>query len=57
MVPLAVVDQPEVPHPRLRQAEHQPFTPEDAIELMKDLWKAMNKMRIGTVIMVAYAMI
>ena len=54
----AVIGQPEVPHPGLRQAEHdQPLTPEDAIELMKDLWKAMNNTRIGTVIMVAYAMI
>ena len=35
----------------------QPFTPEEAMLLMKDRWKAMKKMRTGTVINVEYAMI
>ncbi len=29
----------------------QPFTPEEAMELMKERWKAMNKIKMGTVIM------
>ena len=35
----------------------QPFTPEEAMELMNDRWKAMNRMSTGAVIIVAYAMI
>ena len=54
VVLLAVVDEPEVPHPGLGKAEHrQPLTPEEAMELMNARWKAMNKIRIGTVIMLA----
>ena len=43
VVLLAVVDEPEVPHPGLGEAEHgQPFTPEEAMQLMNERWKAMN---------------
>ena len=56
VVLLAVVDEPEVPHPSLGEAEHfQPFTPEEAMELMKERWKAMNMISTGTVMMLAYA--
>jgi hypothetical protein len=33
----------------------QPFTPEEAMELMKERWKAMNMISTGTVMMLAYA--
>ena len=56
VVSLAVVGEPEVPHPGFGESEHccgQPFTPEEAMELMKDRWKATNSASTGTVIMVA----
>jgi hypothetical protein len=40
--------------PRLRiWIRTQPLTPEEAMELMKERWKAMNMMSTGTVMMLA----
>ncbi len=51
VVLLAVVGEPEVPHPGLgRPNTGQPFTPEEAMQLMNERWKAMNSTRIGMVI-------
>ena len=55
VVLLGVVHDPEVPDVGLGQVEHggQPFTPEEAMELVKARWKAMNRASTGTVIMEA----
>ena len=46
-----VLSEPEVPQPGIGKREHdQPFTPLEAMLLMKDRWKAMNSARIGIVI-------
>lgn len=54
VVPLAVVDWPEVPDPGITQSKHgYPFTPELAMELMNARWKATKSTRTGTVMMLA----
>ena len=54
----ARVRDPKVPRPRVGQLEHaQPLTPDAAMLLMNDRWKATNITMTGMVIIDAYAMI
>ena len=53
VVLVAVAGEPEVPHPRVGQLQHQPFTPAAAMLPMKARWNATNKTSTGTVIIEA----
>ena len=46
-----VLREPEIPEPGVGKRKHdQPFTPLEAMLLMKDRWKAMNSASTGMVI-------